>query len=47
MLRAAEAGWRVAAADVAYTPRAGRSKVTGTLRGTLQAVRDMSAVLAT
>jgi dTDP-L-rhamnose 4-epimerase len=47
VLRAAEAGWRVAAADVEYTPRAGRSKVTGTLRGTLQAVRDMSAVLAT
>ena len=34
-------------ADVDYTPRAGRSKVTGTVRGTLQAVRDMSAVLAT
>ncbi|WP_063773378.1 DUF2064 domain-containing protein, partial [Streptacidiphilus jiangxiensis] len=29
-----------------YHPRAGRSKVTGTLRGTRQAVRDMSAILA-
>ena len=26
-------------------PRAGRSKVTGTVRGTLQAVHDMTAVL--
>jgi glycosyltransferase involved in cell wall biosynthesis len=47
VLRAADAGWRIAAADVDYTPRAGRSKVTGTVRGTLQAIRDMSAVLAT
>ena len=43
--RAAEAGWRVAQVDVAYLPRTGRSKVTGTWRGTLQAVRDMSDVL--
>ena len=47
VLRAAQAGWRIVGADVDYAPRAGRSKVTGTLRGTLQAVRDMSAVLAT
>ncbi len=47
VLRAAQAGWRVAAIDVAYAPRAGRSKVTGTVRGTLQAIHDMSAVLAT
>ncbi len=46
VLRAAQAGWRIVAADVEYAPRAGRSKVTGTLRGTLQAVRDMSSVLA-
>ncbi|MDQ2797920.1 MAG: glycosyltransferase family 2 protein [Actinomycetota bacterium] len=46
VLRAAEAGWTIVGVDVAYTPRAGRSKVTGTMRGTLQAVRDMSAVLA-
>ena len=42
----AQAGWRIVGLDVAYTPRTGRSKVTGTVRGTLQAVRDMSAVLA-
>jgi glycosyltransferase involved in cell wall biosynthesis len=46
VLRAAQAGWRIEQVDVAYSPRAGRSKVTGTLRGTVQAVRDMSAVLA-
>ncbi|MFC7511252.1 hypothetical protein ACFQV4_13480 [Streptomyces thermocarboxydus] len=28
-----------------YTPRTGASKVTGTWRGTFQAVRDMSRVL--
>lgn len=46
VLRAAQAGWRVEALDVAYAPRAGKSKVTGTLRGTLEAIHDMSAVLA-
>jgi glycosyltransferase involved in cell wall biosynthesis len=46
VLRAARAGWRIVGADVGYAPRTGRSKVTGTLRGTAQAVRDMSAVLA-
>ncbi|WP_375488765.1 glycosyltransferase family 2 protein [uncultured Jatrophihabitans sp.] len=46
VLRAVQAGWAVQELDVAYLPRAGRSKVTGTLRGTVQAVRDMSAVLA-
>jgi glycosyltransferase involved in cell wall biosynthesis len=47
VLRAHEAGWRIVGADVDYHRRIGRSKVTGTARGTLQAVRDMSAVLAT
>ncbi|MEO3874474.1 glycosyltransferase family 2 protein [Nonomuraea sp. B12E4] len=46
VLRAAAAGWRVAEVDVSYLPRAGRSKVTGTVRGTLRAVADMRAVLA-
>ncbi|MER7281818.1 glycosyltransferase family 2 protein [Dactylosporangium sp. NPDC000244] len=48
MVRAAAAGWRIAEVDVDYAPRAagGRSKVTGTVRGTLRAVRDMSRVLA-
>lgn len=46
VLRAAEAGWRIAETDVAYRPRVGRSKVTGTVRGTVHAVRDMSRLLA-
>ena len=45
VLRAAERGWRIRAMDVAYLPRLGRSKVTGTARGTLQAVTDVRAVL--
>ena len=43
--RAADAGWRIRETDVPYAPRKGRSKVTGTWRGTWQAVHDMSAVL--
>ncbi|RAG87509.1 hypothetical protein DN069_01360 [Streptacidiphilus pinicola] len=46
VLAAAAAGMRLAEVPVGYRPRAGRSKVTGTLRGTRQAVRDMSAILA-
>jgi glycosyltransferase involved in cell wall biosynthesis len=48
LVAAARAGWTVAEVDVAYHPRAEgtRSKVTGTVRGTVRAVRDMSAVLA-
>lgn len=45
VLRAARAGWSIVQLDVAYAPRSGRSKVSGTLRGTVQAVHDMSAVL--
>jgi glycosyltransferase involved in cell wall biosynthesis len=45
VLRAAAAGWRIEEVEVAYLPRAGKSKVTGTVRGTLRAVRDMGAVL--
>jgi len=41
VLRAGTAGWRVAEVPVAYRARAGRSKVTGTVGGTLRAVRDM------
>ncbi|HEX3621423.1 MAG TPA: glycosyltransferase family 2 protein [Acidimicrobiales bacterium] len=47
VLRAAAAGWRIDEVPVPYAPRSGRSKVTGTVRGTLRAVRDMSRVLAT
>jgi glycosyltransferase involved in cell wall biosynthesis len=40
-LRAGRAGWRVVEVPVPYAPRTGRSKVTGTVRGTAQAVADM------
>ena len=43
--RAAGASWRVLEVDVDYLPRTGRSKVTGTVRGTARAVRDMRRVL--
>jgi glycosyltransferase involved in cell wall biosynthesis len=46
VLRAAKAGWRIADVPVPYAPRSGRSKVTGTVRGTARAVRDMTEVLA-
>jgi glycosyltransferase involved in cell wall biosynthesis len=46
VVRAADAGWAITQVDVDYRERFGRSKVTGTLRGYYQAVRDMSAVLA-
>jgi glycosyltransferase involved in cell wall biosynthesis len=46
VLRAADAGWRLREVDVSYRPRTGKSKVTGTVMGTLRAVRDMRAVLA-
>ena len=42
---AGRAAWRVLEVDVDYLPRTGRSKVTGTVRGTLRAVRDMRRVL--
>jgi glycosyltransferase involved in cell wall biosynthesis len=45
---AGRAGWRVTEVDVDYAPRAAgtKSKVTGSVRGTARAIRDMSAVLA-
>jgi glycosyltransferase involved in cell wall biosynthesis len=47
VLRAAAAGWRIHELSVSYAARAGgRSKVTGSVRGTLRAVRDMSGALA-
>jgi hypothetical protein len=44
VLKAAEAGWRIAEVDVPYAPRTGTSKVTGTVSGTLKAVQDMRKV---
>ena len=46
VVRAAERGWRIQEVDVDYAPRTGKSKVTGTVRGTMRAVRDMRRVLA-
>ncbi|MFN2524089.1 MAG: glycosyltransferase family 2 protein [Mycobacteriales bacterium] len=43
--KASRAGWRVLEVDVDYLPRTGKSKVTGTVRGTARAVRDMRRVL--
>jgi glycosyltransferase involved in cell wall biosynthesis len=45
VLRAAAAGWHIQETTADYVPRVGRSKVTGTIRGTWGAVRDMAAVL--
>lgn len=48
VVKAAAAKWRIHEVDVDYYPRAAgtKSKVTGTVRGTLRAVRDMQAVLS-
>ncbi len=47
VLRAHRAGWRIDETEVPYrSRRAGRSKVTGTVRGTVTAVRDMGKLLA-
>jgi glycosyltransferase involved in cell wall biosynthesis len=46
LLRAGAAGWRVREFDVEYRPRAGgRSKVSGSVRGTVRAARDMAAAM--
>ena len=47
LICAAEAGWMVTEVDVTYSPRtAGKSKVSGSIMGTVRAVRDFSAALA-
>lgn len=46
LLRAGAAGWQVREFDVDYRPRAGgRSKVSGSIRGTVRATRDMAAAM--
>lgn len=46
LLRAGRAGWRIRELPVDYRPRmAGKSKVTGSVRGTARAVHDMWGVL--
>src|SRR5947208_1208698 len=45
VMRAADSGWVVGELPVPYLRRAGgRSKVTGSVRGTAKALRDMAAV---
>jgi glycosyltransferase involved in cell wall biosynthesis len=46
--RASDAGWRIREVDVDYSPRAEgtRSKVTGTVLGTVRTIRDMREVLS-
>ena len=46
VLRAAAAGWSIEEVTVSHRAREGRSKVTGTVRGTLRATRDMGRLLA-
>jgi glycosyltransferase involved in cell wall biosynthesis len=46
VLRAAAAGWRIEEVPVAYHARTGgRSKVSGSVRGTARAIRDMASQL--
>lgn len=47
LVRAGRAGWRVEERDITYAPRtAGRSKVSGSVRGTVHAVQDFRTALA-
>jgi glycosyltransferase involved in cell wall biosynthesis len=46
LARAGAAGWKITELDVAYRPRsAGRSKVSGSMKGTFRAARDFLSVL--
>ena len=45
VLKAVAAGWEIEEVEVGYRARAGKSKVTGTVRGTLRTVRDMAVAL--
>jgi glycosyltransferase involved in cell wall biosynthesis len=47
VVKAVAAGWSVADTPVPYAERQGRSKVTGTVRGTIQTIGDMGAILRT
>lgn len=46
VVRAAGSGWRITEVPVGYRLRTGKSKVTGTVRGTLRTIHDMRNVLA-
>ena len=45
VVKAVAAGWSVVDTPVPYAEREGRSKVTGTVRGTIQTIGDMGAIL--
>ena len=45
VLRGADAGWRIEEVPVSYRKREGRSKVTGTVRGTLRTIADMTKAM--
>ena len=45
VLKGALQGWRIQERSVPYRPRIGKSKVSGTVRGTLRAGRDMGRIL--
>ena len=45
VLRASAASWTIREVGVSYHPRDGQSKVTGTVRGTIRAIRDMTDLL--
>lgn len=45
VLRAAAEGWRIEEVPVTYRRREGRSKVTGTVRGTVRTVADMTRAM--
>jgi dTDP-L-rhamnose 4-epimerase len=45
VVKAVAAGWSVADTPIPYNERKGRSKVTGTVRGTIQTIGDMGAIL--
>jgi glycosyltransferase involved in cell wall biosynthesis len=45
VVRASRAGWQLEEVPVSYLARRGRSKITGTARGTVRAIKDMACVL--
>jgi glycosyltransferase involved in cell wall biosynthesis len=46
VLKAAHQNWRIAETGVPYAPRkGGKSKVTGTIKGTVRAIKDMGKLL--
>jgi glycosyltransferase involved in cell wall biosynthesis len=47
VLRARHAEWRIGEVPVAYRPRVGESKVTGSLRGSLRVAKEMRHYLRT